>query len=165
MRNLFQRNCLDFILEKIKKDNLFQLFHDFEVGVGDICFIARGKDLTEVSHTWVASPPPPPPFQGTLFSICFSPWESNWSVFIYSFFFLCERTGNVGAGGGGEWGQSLSMICAILSSVFQVSFQHFYSPVPVALFVNITLLHSVYFLWFGSKKTPKKNKCPPLQEK
>lgn len=74
MRNLFQRNCLDFILEKIKKDNLFQLFHDFEVGVGvgDICFIARGKDLTEVSHTWVASLPPPP-FQGTLVSICFSP--------------------------------------------------------------------------------------------
>lgn len=153
MRNLFPRNCLDFILEKIKKDNLFQLFHDFEVGVGDICFIARGKDLTEVSHTWVASPPPPP-FQGTLFSICFPPWESNWSVFIYSFFlFLFERTGNVGAGGGGGWGQSLSMICAILSSVFQVSFQHFYSPVPIALFVLTSHSFTRYvFLWFGSPK-------------
>lgn len=100
MRNLFPRNCLDFILEKIKKDNLFQLFHDFEVGVGDICFIARGKDLTEVSHTWVASPPPPP-FQGTLFSICFPPWESNWSVFIYSFFLFFFSYLN----GQGMWGR------------------------------------------------------------
>lgn len=136
------------------------MFHDFEVGVGDICFIARGKDLTEVSHTWVASPPPPP-FQGTLFSICFPPWESNWSVFIYSFFLFFFSYLN----GQGMWGrrvgtEPLDDMCHPLFCFSGFISTLLFTRSYRTLCVNITFLHSVCF-FYGLVPQNKKQMSSP----